>query len=740
MINKTCLYFLSFVFLLSLAPTHSMAQETGRETEGAVLEEILVSAQKRTQSLQDIPFSISAFSASDIEDAGWRDINELQHADPSVVIGGESLARPYLFIRGVGTRKFDIGTDGSVGVFIDEVYNTRFNTALTGILDLERIEVLKGPQGTLYGRNTIGGAIAMYTQKPSDEFEGRIKAGFGSDGYYQVGASVSGSTIDGGLGGRLSVMTSDEDGILTDTITGRDDNNSMSSARVALLATPSERLEISVTGEINQIDSDASLVEPTPGPTLVSPFLPPDLVTSVVDEAAEDPFSNAFSNPGFVDRDNNQFALRVKWFGEALAFTSISSLTDEDYTEFRDFDGFVLDTWNHDIEQSSTQYSQEFRFNSADGSAVRWVAGIYYFRDDASRTDNFYFGSDSALAPPPPLFPGLTQNDNIAVVDLDTTNYAVYGQANFNLTDRLGLTLGLRYSDDEKKFVYSTSTNTPGFPVLLLDFSVGDTLQFDSVDPRVSLDFQVNDDVMVYGTYASGYKSGGMQYAVYVPEVAARGFDNEELEMVELGVKSRLLDDRVQLNAALYRYDYKDQQVQGIELINGQPTGLTQNAAASTMTGLEVDLRALVSERLELNFGYTWQDAEFDEFQSLDGDRSGNKMPSAPENSIVAGLNYGIVLGSTSTLTFDLNYSWKDDHFLTFDNTPEVLQESYGVVNLGAWWQSAEDRLRVRVFCSNCSDEEYLLNAVEFPVPLGGGARLTWAKQRRYGIEMSYNF
>ncbi|NIB40971.1 TonB-dependent receptor [Pseudomaricurvus alkylphenolicus] len=734
-------------------PTTGLTQE---QTSFA-LEEVIVTAQKRAESLQEVPSSISAFGAEDIENAGWGDIDQLQHAMPSVAVGGESLARPYVFIRGIGTRKFDIGTDGSIGVFVDEIYNARFSNTLTGILDLERVEVLKGPQGTLYGRNTIGGAINMITRKPANEFEGKLKGAIGNDGYYLASGSFSGALLEEKLLARLSLATTDADGIYKDTVSGKDDNNHNQSARLTLLATPNN-LEVSFTAEVNQVDSDAQLAEPlqaASGITAASPMLIMNgSVAAAVADNQKNRYSNAFTDPGFLERDSNLLALKVKWMGETVDFTSITSRSDEDYQESRDLDATVLDIWNHSIEQASTQYSQEFRFNSVEGGAftfddrLQWVTGIYYFSDDASRIDVLPFGPDSRLAPSlAPIFsggllsfPGLEYNASGSDVEIETQSYAIYGQATYAITPDLSLTLGLRYTDDEKEYTYGGITNTPLFPPLEIPFSVGDTLNYSSTDPKITLDYQLADDVMVYASYATGFKSGGVQFQVTTPEAARQSFDEETLTMLEVGLKSQWWHQRLQFNAALYRYNYEDQQVQSIIAINGSPTGLTQNAGESTMNGFEADVIALLAPGLTVNFSYTFQDAEFDEFDSIDGDRAGNKMAYAPEHAVSVGFNYTLSLESGGELSFQGNYAWKDDYYFDFDNSPDALQESYGVINLAAWWDLADGKTRIRAFCNNCGDEDYLNNVAIFPDVIGGGGRQSWATPRRYGLELTYTF
>jgi len=718
------------------------------------LEEVIVTAQKRAESLQEVPSAISAFGAEDIENAGWGDIDKLQHAMPSVAVGGESAARPYVFIRGIGTRKFDIGTDGSIGVFVDEVYNARFSNTLTGIMDLERVEVLKGPQGTLYGRNTIGGAINMITRQPGNEFEGKLKAGIGNDGYYQASGSVSGALVENVLMGRLSIATTDADGIYKDTVSGKDNNNRSNAARLSLLATPNEQLELSLTAEFSGIDSDAQLSEPVEGlVTAASPLIPAATIAALEVDNLADRYSNASSDPGFLERDSQQVAFKAKWIGENLEITSITSHSDEDYQERRDIGGSALDNWLHDIDQTSTQFSQEFRLSSVDGGALtfddklQWVTGVYYFTDDASRTDTQSFGRDSSLgttiawlATAGALdYTHLAHSSNGGFVDLETESYAAYGQATYALTPEIGLTLGLRHTEDEKKFSYEGTTNTPGWVPVQANFLVEDTLNYSSTDPRITVDYQLTEDAMIYATYSSGFKSGGVQFQVPTPEEARKSFDEETLQMAELGLKSQLWNDRLQFNAALYRYNYEDQQVQSIINTGTGPSALTQNAGKSTMDGLEVDVVAMLAEELTVNVSYSYQDATFDEFTSIDGDRAGNVMAFSPEHAVTIGFNYVLDLGDSGELSFLGNYAWKDDYYFDFDNNEAAFQSAYGVANLAVWWDLADGKTRIRAFCDNCGDKEYLNNVTIFPSLLGGGAQ-SWATPRRYGLEMTYNF
>lgn len=726
-----------------LGATALLLATEAASSQTLMLEEIMVTAQKREQDLQEIPAALVAFSGSSIEEAGWRNVGQVQDAVPSLEIGGESKMRPFVSIRGVGTRKFDIGTDGSVGLFIDEIYNSRFTSIMGTLLDVERIEVLKGPQGTLYGRNTIGGAINIISRQPSDELEGRLSARVGNYDLWEIGGTVSGPLAGDSLLARLSASTSEQDGVYDDTVSGENGNEKRSSARLSLVFRPNDDWDLNFIGDYSSNESDAVLTDVQPGEVfgvlLISPADP--RVPAVVADGQKDRYSNAFGRPGYYDQEMTQLSFKAKHQGEAFDFLSITSYTDEEYSEARDFDGTVLGGWDFFVDQESDQFSQEFRFSSVGGGfgtlddRLNWVFGLYYFEDDAQRSDAVETTPDSVL-----YFPPLGGAPDVTsfFVDLDTTSYAAYGQATYAITENLNLTVGLRYSDDEKDFIYTALTDTP-VPPVAASFQVEDTLSYDSTDPRVTLDYHINENSMIWATYSTGYKSGGVQIAVGTPEAALKSFDPEELTNYEIGFKSELWDRRLQLNASAFMYEYKDQQMQSIVLINGAPVALTENAAKSDMNGIEIDMLALLTESLTLDLKYAWLDAEFDSFVAADGDYSGNKMPAAPEHAASIALTHVTALDSWGELTLNVRYAWKDDQYFNFRNNELSFQESYGIVNLGAWWDLPDEKTRIRVYCDNCGDEEYMHTFTAFPDPFGGGRR-TWAYGRQYGMELSYNF
>ena len=725
------------------------------------LEEVIVKAEKREQNLQDIPASISAFSAAQIELAGWDDISQLETSVPSVSVGGDGDSRPFIFIRGVGSRKFDIGSEGSVGVFVDEIYNARFSSSLSGIVDIERIEVLKGPQGTLYGRNTIGGAISLYTVKASEEFEARIKVAAGNEGYWRVGGYVSGAISENWVG-RLSASTRSDDGNMTEVLSGKNDGQDADAVRVNLIGQLTDRTSVELTAQTSRLDQEARLAQANGeigplglyqlGHAVPLPVLPPPIIDSILSgiragtvanilrEAALDPRNVKMDRPGFSELESDLVSLKIEHESDNFLFTSISSRTSDEIHEQTDFESTTRDAIWTDVRQDSKQLSQEFRLTSVDGGMftlddrLTWVVGFYYFNDEGYRKDDYSVGVQGNI--PPQYYravPGLAYSQARQDVTLDNTSIALYGQATYALTDRLNLTLGIRRSDDEKDFTTQMITNTPGYPFVAAPFTLPQTLKFDSTDPKVSMDYAITDNSMAYVTYSSGYKSGGVTFATWAEAGNVGGFEEEHLDSLEIGYKARLMNNRMQLNLAAYQYDYTDQQVQSIVVVNGAPQGLTDNAAESDMKGVELEMSYLLTDALKVDVNYFYQDAVFEDY----ADKTGNPMQFAPENAYTVALSYAPDLGNN--LQMRAEYSYKDEFQFDAGNRDISLEPEHDVVNLTASMDLG-DSVSLRLFCNNCSDELIRTQVTTFATSQGGGGRSIYGPGRRYGAEITYNF
>jgi iron complex outermembrane receptor protein len=737
----------------------------GLQAETLALEEVIVTAEKREQSLQEVPASISAFSSSQIEQAGWDDISQLETSIPSVSMGGDGDSRPFVFIRGVGSRKFDIGSEGSVGVFVDEIYNARFSSALSGIVDIERIEVLKGPQGTLYGRNTIGGAVSLYSVKPTDEFEARVKVAFGNEGYQRIGGYVSGALSDDWVG-RISASVREDDGNMYEVLSGKNDGQEADAVRLNLLGQLSDKTSLEFTAQSATLDQSARLAQANGemhpvfgfyqlGHAIPLPVLPEPLkanimasikagtVANILQEAALDPRNVRLDRPGFSNLETDLVSLKIEHESDNFLFTSITSRTSDDLHEQTDFESTTRNAIWTDVVQDSRQVTQEFRFTSVDGGMftlddrLTWVVGLYYFNDKGYRKDDYSVEEQGNI--PPQYYQAASVDFSQARQDvtLDNKSFALYGQATLALTDQLNLTLGIRRSEDEKDVITQMITNTPGYPFVAAPFTLPQTLEYSSTDPKLSIDYAINENAMAYITFASGYKSGGAQFASWAQALNVGGFDKEQLDSLEIGYKARLLDNRLQLNMAAYRYDYTDQQVQAIVVVNGSPAGLTSNAAESEMDGFELEMNYLLTNALRVDFNYFNQDAVFGSFEDVSGSKTGNPMQFAPENAYTLALNYSPDF--ENNLQLRAEYSYKDEFQFDAGNRAISLEPDHSVVNFTASMDLSES-MSLRLYCNNCSDELIRTQVTTFATAQGGGGRSIYGPGRRFGAEFTYNF
>jgi iron complex outermembrane receptor protein len=435
------------ILIISLftIPYSLFAQDT------AGIEEVVVTAEKREQNLQDVPSSITVLSGSEMDRDNFQNLMDLQASIPSVVVGSAGASRPFLFIRGIGSRKFDPGTEGAVGVFVDEVYNTRFTNSMMDIVDLERVEVLKGPQGTLYGRNTIGGAIALYTKKPSSELEAKIKVGFGNDGYQKVAGSFSGG-LSNSLVGRLTFSSKTDDGNAVQTSTGINNGADNDAIRLSLIKDFDDGSELSLTLQDTSYSTDAHLAEaqlecgptidPNGSPNFMSaafftvsraagaagvaqltgaglgpndcystgpplPFFPfgpfagqPNVgvlpligsdafINSVRADMNDGPKKIDNDHTGFNEIDSTMATLKyITDINDNLSLTAIYSTTDVDNASSLDFDATSINSIVNYVNEESEQSSTEIRLNY-EGDNFYWVGGLYLLDDEIYRRDNF---------------------------------------------------------------------------------------------------------------------------------------------------------------------------------------------------------------------------------------------------------------------------------------------------------------------------------------------------------------
>jgi iron complex outermembrane receptor protein len=717
---------------LAVAQTADESAKAGRR------DEIIVTARKREERLQDVPMSLSAIGGQTLEKAGYTELNSVARLTSNVFFEAADRTKPLIFVRGVGTRGYDAGSDPSVGVFIDGVYQGRFGALDMDLLDIERIEILKGPQGTLYGRNTIGGALSVVTRDPTDVFRARAATEIGSsaisgDTLYAVNGSISGALSPGKVDGSLSLSHRFREGYQpvqgTSVRGGSEDSYSV---RGKTVIHASDRLKVRLAADYADMDGPPLILvpnslggtRPAPGPLTPGFTAPAQPV---------DPYRpSSDRNDQAIKKTISGGSAQVDWALGSVDLTSISAYRKLDFDERDDLDGTTLPFQLYTARENGDQISQELRL-SASNTKFNWLVGLYYSKENVTRVEGIDFGPASllrALVTPAPLVWSFG-------FDLESTSTAAFGQFEWTPTPALGVTLGGRYSEDEKDVVFDTRTTVPGF--IITPFVTPVSRKWDSFDPSLSVRYKFSDDLMAYASWATGYKSGAFQFIATAPLVANQVANPEDVENYEVGFKSTWFDRRLRLNGAAFKMDYKDlQQLRVVPVAAGVSLVVINNAASSTIEGVEFEGSLDLTPNWSVDFNYGYLDATFDRYQFNSVlDFSGNRMARSPKNTVSAALNYDRET-KWGAVNARLAYAWRDKIFFEADNNKVDPQSDEGALGLlDASTAITNGRWTLGLWGRNLTDERYrrqVLNST------GNAQRGIWAEPRTYGVRLGVAF
>jgi iron complex outermembrane receptor protein len=677
-----------------------LAAEAGK----LMLEEVVVTAQKRTESVQDIPIAVSAFDENFLKESNVVGVGNLVGYTSGLNGTAQQDAESVFTIRGIGTYAFGVGADNSVGMFIDDVPIGRPTLIGNSFFDLKRVEVVKGPQGTLFGRNASAGAISVITNKPDlEENSLELTAGAGDEGQ-QVYEVIGNLAVSDTIGVRVAARHDERDGTFENTVNGDELNNrDHTNGRVALRFVPTDSFSADLVYEQVEIDTRVGFKD--------------------VNEAFDD--KTAQNQQPSQDIDSKRGLMKLTWdINDSMTLTSNTSYMDYDLTAIP-VDADVSDLFLIQIRepQEGDQFVQELRLNGGTDS-IDWFVGASYIEEDI---DSHYTVEYSDFILTQVLLEdfsfcdtsGLTCQEFVSqeqFAGTENTSYAVYGDLAWSINDSFKLTVGARYTRDEKDFTINQPVPDSALSAVLgdafvklgTDGPISDDDNWTSFDPRVVLDYTFNEDVMFYGSVSSGYKSGGFNsdpnydLASGLPQEPA-SFDEESVVAYELGVKSRFWDGRAQVNAAVYYNDYSDFQVEAGDLII-----LIENAADVESQGFEIDGSFLLTENFTVIANYSYLDATFENGSIQGVDVSGRNLARAPENSGAIVANYKIPLGGMGDLTLRGDYIYTDE-FL-FDTVNESLeQDSYSIINGRIAFESANGMWTLAVMGENLGDEEYFV-------------------------------
>lgn len=661
--------FLGAALLLVLAPVY-LAQ-----AEERVIEEVIVTAQKREQSIQDVPIAISAFDQNFLNDAGIDDVLELQFFVPGLTIyNNQSAAQTNINIRGVGTAGNSLSLESSVGVYIDGVYRSRQSSSIGDLVDIERVEVLKGPQGTLFGKNTASGAVQFLTVKPNlDGMGGFLEAQVGSENFRNFKGAVNIPVVEGTSAIRLSGGSTQRDGYVDNLTTGSDLNdrdrynlrgqflfdNDIFSARI--IADYAELDELCCAAS-NTFDGPGDttaaflaaggVLPPTGNLPGASFILPLDFVSSLVGFSGTpvvlaDRFKDdvvAMNIDPYADIVESGLSAELNWtLSDTMNVTSITAYRSYEADDFVDADFNALDILN--VSGGATDqdtFSQELRLTGTFGERTKYVAGVYFFDQEINRENRLGLGTaanvlltgglpTSALlggAANCPLsgvsdsvcsgaaFPAGEYSDNIS--KQDQTSWAIFTQADFYLSEDLVLTAGIRYLDEEKDMnvVFTESIASPVWAAFtplspLVPDVDNETFEDTATTGTLKLSYFFSDEIMGYISWGRGYKSGGTNIDRISPATGAPLlFDPETSDSIEMGLKGDFLENRLRVNVAAHQTDFEDFQANTFV-----GTGFVlQNAGEIQSRGFEGDVLALINSWLSVSGGFAYVDAEYESF------------------------------------------------------------------------------------------------------------------------------
>lgn len=700
----------------SVAPHGAKAQDIAASAAPSVLEEIVVTAQRREQALQEVPITVQVVNQALLDDVAAEDMSDLNGFVPGLVVSGGSPTQPRYQIRGVQTGDFGVGTDPAVGVYVDGVYTARSGASMLAFNDIERIEVLKGPQGTLFGRNSAAGAVSIITRQPVDEFDALLKLRVGEYDKRRVEGMVN-APLGDDLALRINGVWNQSDGWIEDAATGKDlypeDNWAV---RAALKWDLGDRTSATLTWDHDDLDQLArpaiSLVVPPTEGRLPVPAEPATFLDPLEAKVYNDVDGNEESRKldGLTLFIDHQFGAAD--FRSTTAWRTFETVNREDEDGTNDI-RYYFDTAN--IEDNESFY-QEFKFSGQSG-AIDWVAGASWYSEDAKQisdthayTDSIdtvlYNGGLQGLTPDGTLF-GFTSavlaaNDiPISLLGLgwreamfNEGKYqaaAVFGDVIWHATDRMNLTFGLRYTHDEKEFSwYNGPREAPeldaalaileaggffdvfpippelralytndivfGFPPIGDQAIEGQKVKskdsWDDVSPRFVIDYKLSDDVMVFGSLAKGYKAGG-----YNSVQPLSKFDNEDVWNLEGGVKSLFADIGVILNVSAFYYQYLDKQ--SISLVCPELCQYVVTTSDDEAYGLEVDTRWQPVDALTLSANLAYIDATYKHYVNFDGVDLSGEPTGEPEFSASIGASYVWQLGGAGTLDLSAMHAYR---------------------------------------------------------------------------------
>ena len=757
LVNVCCCHRTLFTCLvipwLAVAGAPSMAQD--QQEPRSEIEEVVVTAQKRQQTLEDVGVAVAAFTSRDIEERGLGQPYDLAEETPNLNINnafGNSI--PNVSIRGLGLNDYAVNNNPATGIYVDEVYLVSPAMLSFQLFDLERVEVLKGPQGTLYGRNTNAGAVNFISKKPEGEIAGYVSAGYGDYDLLQAEAAIGGALDEQEVfGARVAVHTTQQmEGHQSNRDTGKDVGAvSRTAWRVLFSWQPTDRFDAMLNIHGGSDDSDTLLVKV-------------DNAFTDTDDAffPGDPFDSGGRSETFMELDSRGAALTVNLdISDNLTLTSVTGYEDFTRAHSEDRDGtallFLDGTFMNEIEQ----ISEELRLTWV-GEGRLITAGVFYGSDEVSTRDNFIAPAlvgfalvDFTVDPPdmtinPSGFYSLGNQ-----YQQETDSLALFAHSEWDLATHWRLIAGARYTKDEKSFSDAYTFFTPAGPdpdgadpataprvqvstdEIAVFPAVSHSADFSSVSGKLGVDYLGIENALIYASISKGFKSGGYQGQLTFNPADLAGYDQEDLLAYELGAKGRFRGNTLRLSGAIFLYDYTDFQLYGSHFQdpNVGPLFGILNVGDAEVFGAEVDVLFVPSAGLEFRLGVGILDSEVSTVTNSDFVTEGSTLPNAPEFSASASVSYDRPVGNNMNGSVFLGFSYKGETAYDIVRAPdEAIEDAYTLGKLrvgvsGDFWSA-------HLWVKNLLDEEYRSQVLTSSVGFGE----TWGLPRTWGGVVRFHF
>jgi iron complex outermembrane receptor protein len=735
----------------------SQEQEQEAPTPDGKLEVIEVTSQHRVQSIQDVPLTVSAISGAELEKADINDASEIALSVPGFAYSEFAPGQAILSMRGINSADDGAGIDNSVGLFLDGVYIGRGAAINFDMFDLERIEVLKGPQGTLFGRNSIGGVISVITKKPTDDVTAKVSATVGNEGIVRYAGYVSGPLTEK-LSGKLSYTHREHDGFVDNVVLGTELNDEDTTSVRGQLVYYTDNGDWTLSADYME-DDRADM-----GRVPIANNAP------VIDIAAANggnrPHKSASPYDGFAKREASGISLTGDFRFDSGNFTTItasrSATSDWEMASVGaglGALGLPFDEVNDDIYEEIDSFSQEFRWVSNVGDKFNYTLGAFYFTEDTSRSEEFKITQAGTYDGFKIIDVGTqaTIGNEYTLSDNATTSYAFYGQGNYEINDSTTLTLGARYTKDKKDYLATavdcggdrTGTEFEDFfacaggiggslNIVAESFTVTPEETWSDFSPMASLQYKIDDNKMVFATVSRGFKSGGFGGSQGIATAAETPVNPETATNFELGFKGDLLDDTLRFNTTIFKTDYEDLQVVRFGPVVGSEFGafVTANIGTADIKGLEMDFQWLATDNLSFSGNYAYLDTKVNGLviETNNGlqDASGKPLTAAPENSYSLVANYAY---ATDIGEFDvrIQYAHVDEQSRDYLDDRVIIEE-HDLIDLRVGWVSQDEDLEVALWVKNLAGEDYIAHSYV----IGPGVIGVWGPPRTVGVTATY--